>query len=202
MAVRATGVGLAALGLLMGLAWGNMALAQDLPPPRSAILTLDQDALFERTKFGQALVAAAEQEAEALKTENRNIDAALEAEERALTDRRASLPLADFRVLADAFDTKVKSLRAAQDAKSVAFSAKRDAEQQRFVRTVGPIIGDYMVAQGAVAIVNKAAIVVSLGAVDITDEVIAKIDEKLGDGASSPVIPAAIPPTDGAPTTP
>lgn len=195
---RRIGCGLAvAVGLL-----ASPFFAQDLPQPRSAILTLDQDALFARTKFGKALIAAVDQEAAALKAENRSIDAALEVEERSLTDRRAAMALTDFRVLADAFDNKVEALRAAQDAKSVAFIAKRDGAQQRFFQAVAPIIGDYMVAQGASAIVNKAAIVVSLGSIDITDEVIAQIDEKLGDGAGTPLIPGIVPQNDGAPVTP
>lgn len=185
------------LGLLSPPLW-----AQDVSQPRSAILTLDQDALFARTKFGKALITAAEQEATALKAENRSIDATLEAEERSLTDRRAGLPLAEFRVLADAFDNKVEGLRAAQDAKSAAFSAKRDLAQQQFFQAVAPIIGDYMVAQGASAIVNKAAIVVSLGSIDITDEVIVQIDAKLGDGAATPLIPGVVPQNDGAPVAP
>ena len=177
-------------------------LAQDANPVRSAILTIDQDALFQRTLFGKAMTAAAEQEAEALKQENRRIDAELEAEERALTDRRAGMPLAEFRALADAFDNKVEALRTAQDAKSAAFIAKRDSTQQKFFQTVAPMIGDYMVQQGASAIVSQAAIVVSLGAIDITDEVIAQIDEKLGDGSTVPALPGVRPQNDAVPAAP
>lgn len=173
--------------------------AQESGPPISAILTIDQDALFKETLFGKAMIAAADKEAEALKVENRSIDTALEAEERGLTDRRQGMPLAEFRTLADAFDAKVRALRTAQDAKSEAFLAKREAAQQQFFQTVAPLIGDYMVERGASAIVSQAAIVVSLGAIDITDEVIARIDAKLGDGS---VVPGSVPKEEGAPATP
>ena len=181
-------------GLLLALTLGQTApgFAQSADAARPAILTLDQDALFARSKFGQALTRDFEAEAEALKAQSRDIDTRLEAEERALTDRRATLPPAEFRPLAEAFDQKVEALRAAQDAKARAFAQKRDEGKARFIQIVGPILGDYMVAQGAFAIVNRAAIVVSLGAIDITDEVIAEIDAKLGDGST---LPAPLAPT-------
>ena len=189
------------LAVVLGLL-AAPAVAQDPSQPRSAILTIDQDALFQRTLFGKAMLAADEQEAAALKAENRRIDAALEAEERSLTDRREGIPLVEFRALADAFDNKVEALRTAQDAKSAAFIARRDGARQQFFQKVAPMIGDYMVEQGASAIVNQAAIVVSLGAIDITDEVIARIDELLGDGVTKPMVPKVAPPGAVAPVAP
>lgn len=192
-------------GLIVALAAAPVD-AQDVPQPqppqRSAILTLDTDALYARTRFGKALRAATDQEAEALKAESRRIDASLETEERALTDRRAGMTQAEFRPLAEAFDKKVEALRTGQEEKSRVFAAKRDTAQQQFLQAVAPILGDYMVAQGAAAIVDKAAIVVSLGAIDITDEIIAQIDLKLGDGAATPLKPGVVPLNDGTPATP
>lgn len=185
MAGRWAGIGLA---LALGLA--GPVLAQTATDIRPSILTVDQDALFARSKFGQALTLAIDAEAEALKSESRDIDTQLEAEERALTERRATMTPADFRPLAEAFDKKVEALRAGQDAKARAFAQKRDEGKTRFIQAVGPILGDYMVQQGAYAIVNRAAIVVSLGTIDITDEVILQIDAKLGDGTALPVDPA------------
>ncbi len=196
---------LAGLGLALVPGLAGPALAQTpaivQPPPavRSAILTVDQDALFARSRFGQALTHAYETEAEALKVENRDIDAKLEIEERALTDRRPTMTPEAFRPLAEAFDKKVESLRSAQDAKARAFGQRRDDGRKRFIQAVGPIMGDYMVQQGAFAIVDRAAIVVSLGAIDITEEVLAAIDAKLGDGSSLPVDPAPAAPTTPAP---
>lgn len=194
-----------ALALALGLA--GPALAQtpaivQAPAVKSVILTVDQDALFARSKFGQALTHAYETEAEALKAENRDIDTQLETEERDLTARRPTMAPEAFRPLAEAFDKKVESLRSAQDAKARAFAQRRDDGRKRFIQTVGPIMGDYMVQQGAFAIVDRAAIVVSLGAIDITEEVIAAIDAKLGDGSTLPADPTPPAPETPAPETP
>ena len=192
----------AGIGLALGLWLAAPAFAQTTPEVRPSILTVDQDALFAGSQFGQALTRAFEAEAEQLKAESTNIDTQLGREERDLTERRATMTSAEFRPLAEAFDKKVTALRVAQDAKARALAQKRDDGKNRFIQTVGPILGDYMVKQGAFAIVNRAAIVVSLGTIDITDEVIAEIDAKLGDGSVLPADPPADPPLVPAPPAP
>lgn len=168
---------------------------------KTAIVTLDQDQLYLGTQYGRALQTKFEAESKALLAENRKIDAALEAEERELTDRRATMTAEEFRPLGDAFDKKANDLRKAQDAKSTDLAKSRDADRQAFFQAVAPILGDYMVERGAVAILDKSAIVVSLGSIDITKEVIARIDERLGDGTTPPApVPAPKPTPAPAPT--
>ena len=106
-----------------------------------------------------------------------------------MSQATATMTAQAFRPLAEAFDKKANELRTAQDAKSNALAKSRDADRQAFFQAVAPILGDYMVERGAVAILDKSAIVVSLGAIDITKEVIIRIDTKLGDG-SKPAAPA------------
>lgn len=183
-----------ALALALAAGCAGPMLSQSVVQ-KSAVVTLDQERLLTETVFGRALQADLEADSAALLAENRKIDAALEAEERELTDRRSSMDAASFRVLASAFDKKANDLRSAQDAKSRDLTRKRDEDRQRFFSTIAPILGDYMVERGAVAILNKAAIVVSLGSIDITEGVIARIDERLGDGSLPLVQPAPVMPT-------
>jgi Skp family chaperone for outer membrane proteins len=163
--------------------------AQTPAMPGSAVVTLDQERLLKDTKFGAALAQAFDADTQALVAENRKIDADLEAEERDLTEKRKTMPAADFRILADAFDKKANELRDAQEAKSRELTRRRDADRNWFFQNIAPILGDYMVERGAVAILDKAAVVVSLGSIDITDGAIQRIDEKLGDGSSLPAMP-------------
>lgn len=177
-----------AAGLIMALllAVCPQVMAAQSVVEKTAIVTLDQDQVYLGTKYGRALQAKFEAESAALLAENRKIDSALEAEERALTDRRATMTAQDFRPLAEAFDNKANELRKAQEAKATTLAKARDADRQEFFQAVAPILGDYMVERGAVAILDKSAIVVSLGAIDITKEVIARIDTRLGDGKTPP----------------
>jgi Skp family chaperone for outer membrane proteins len=169
------------LALAMAVQPGGLS-AQSPELPKSSIVTLEPDQLFSGTRYGRALQKLLEDEAEALTAENRKIDAALEAEERDLTDRRATLKPEDFRPLADAFDVKANDLRTAQEAKSRELVRLRETQRQDFFRNIGPVIGDYMVQRGAVAVLDKSTVIVSLGSIDVTQDVIAMIDARLGDG--------------------
>jgi Skp family chaperone for outer membrane proteins len=158
------------------------AVAQGTAVTPSALVVIDPDQLYLGTLYGRALQADIEAEASALSAENRKIDAALEAEERDLTDKRSTMTADAFRPLADAFDTKANDLRNAQEAKTRELTRRRDTLRQEFFSQIGSIIGDYMVERGAVAVLDKSTVIVSLGSIDITSEVIARIDERLGDG--------------------
>ena len=157
---------------------------------QSTILTLDQEALFSRSLFGKALRSQIAKDASLAEAETRKIDADLEVEERALTEKRANMPVDQFRLLADAFDTKVKNLRAEREAAAAALRDKESAARQKFVTAVTQIIGDYMVKRGATAIVDKKAIIVSLVSIDVTTDIVALIDQKLGDGTATPATAA------------
>ena len=187
-----------ALALILAAGCAGPLLAQSVVQ-KSAVVTLDQERLFTGTLYGRALQTTFEAESAALLAENRKIDAALEAEERALTDKRGTMDAAGFRPLAEAFDKKANDLRRAQDVKSRDLTRRRDEDRQNFFAAIAPILGDYMVERGAVAILDKAAIVVSLGSIDITEGAIARIDERLGDGSKAAAEPVTEPAPDLAP---
>lgn len=193
----------AALILMAGMAGGQTVPdpAPAATPVPSTILTLDQEALFSRSQFGQTLRAAIAKEFSVVEAETRRIDAELEVEERDLTQKRATMPADQFRQLADAFDTKVKNLRIEREAAATALRDKEAAARLQFVDTVKQIIGDYMVQRGATAIVDKKVIIVQLSSIDITADIVALIDQKLGDGTAVPVTPPPTPPA-SPPATP
>lgn len=179
-------------GLLVAMALAGPLAAQEAPAVVQApILMLDRDRLFAETLYGRAVEAQFQAESETLIAENLRLEQALETEERALTDKRATLPPEEFQTLAAAFDTKTEEIRAAQDAKSRAITSKREQDQQRFLQAAIPVLGDLMRDAGAVAIFDQNTVILSLRGVDITDAAIARIDAVLGDGSTPPVTEAA-----------
>ena len=190
--------GLTAGAVLVALA-GPLA-AQDPPrlpvdpgtqlPVQSPVLILRQDELFERSAFGRASLVRIEEANRALLAENRQIEAALEAEERDLTQRRSGLPAAEFRALAEAFDTKVEGIRAAQEAKGRAIARSRDEDRQKFFSAVVPILAEIMREAGAAVILDDAAVILSFDRVDITALAVARIDAAIGAGESLAPAPA------------
>lgn len=161
-------------------------VAQEPDILRAPVLMLDRNRLFTESVFGKAAEERFQTESKALIAENLQLEQALEAEERSLTDQRATLDSEAFQALATAFDEKTEAIRAAQDAKSRAITAKRDEDRQRFLQAAVPVLGELMRESGAVAIFDKDMVILSLRGVDITDEAITLIDAALGDGSALP----------------
>ena len=183
------------LGLARAFGWAvalvfcllsGAGLAQDAPAAPAAtspILILDQNALYERSLYGKSLRARIAEDVAKLEAESRSKEAELEAEERDLTEKRAQMSAEDFAPLAAAFDAKAQAMRAENAAAIDALRAKDAEGRKEFFITASEVLGDFMVEQGASAIVDKGAVIVSLRGLDVTDAVIARIDAVLGDGS-------------------
>ncbi|NNF72087.1 MAG: OmpH family outer membrane protein [Rhodobacteraceae bacterium] len=171
--------GLAALTATAGVAQTEFARPQP-------VVTIDPERLFSETAYGQRVLDAVEARSAELVRENRRIEAELIAEERSLTDQRPTLPIEEFRALADAFDEKVQRIRAEQDAKTREVQTLREAEQQRFFTEIAPVLSILLHQRGADVVIDRRSVFLSSGRVDITDDAIAIIDARLGDGASDP----------------
>ncbi|BAQ69239.1 outer membrane chaperone Skp [Rhodovulum sulfidophilum] len=181
------------LAAMLGLAASGASAQEGRTVFVSPILTLDQDRLFEDSKAGQAVDEQLEAATAALAAENRRIEAELVAEERALTERRATLPPDQFRPLAEAFDHKVETIRATQDRKARELGQQREEKRQDFFRKALPLLAGIVRERGAVAVLARDAVVLSAGQVDITDEAIKLLDERVvftPDDGPSPDAPA------------
>lgn len=172
-------------------AWAQIAavlvaalfVAQAAPAQQSAqVLTIDQDRLFAETDFGDRVAASLAEEANALSTENRRIEAELTVEERELTELRPTLSLEEFQALANAFDEKVQQIRIEQDAKSRELQAKTEERRQQFFTQIVPILGQIVRERGALVIMNRRDVFLSADSIDITEEAISRINASLGDG--------------------
>lgn len=181
---------LAVLALLLV----SPALAQQAPEGRgpvvlvSPVLTVEQERLFGESAWGKRVSAEFRASLAALEAENQRIAEGLTAEEKALTERRTSMRPEDFRVEADAFDARVTGIRRAQDAKSRDISRAAEAERAAFYEAALPVMGAVMAQRGAVAILERKAVFLAAEAIDVTDDLVARIDATLGAG------PEAAPP--------
>lgn len=179
--------------LLVTLALCPVTAAAQQASATPQVLTLDQDGFFTGSAFGKASLAREAAETRALEAENTRIEQALIVEEQDLTERRATLPVDEFAALARDFDARVEQIRTDQDAKARAVSRRRDEDRQRFLQAAVPVLGSLLSEQGAVAILDKNAIILSLTAIDVTDAAISKVDAALGDGSAQLPDPPAQP---------
>lgn len=188
----------AALGLAGGLVgWGALAQTsmQTFDTGEGAfslgigtlLVTLDQERLFEASAFGSRVDDSLTEATRQLTSENREIESMLTAEEAALTEKRATLPVDEFRALADDFDTRVERLRRQQEDRARALGIWRDIEQQRFFKAAVPVLMQLLRDTGAVAIIDSRAILLALEESDLTAPAIARMNALLGDGADDAV---------------
>lgn len=151
---------------------------------QSLILTVAPDALYAQSDFGQRIVREIEAESVEIAAENRRIEAELTTEERALTELRDSLAPADFRARAEAFDEKVQRLRREQDEKARAVSQRNDEARRALLTAAQPILQQLMIESGAVAVLDRRGILLSVDSVDITDQAIQRVNAEFGAGAA------------------
>jgi len=192
----------AVLAAAFWLACVGAGLAQDsgiapAPDLSGKVLVLDQDRLFQLSRFGQASIARSNETARQLEAENARILAGLIAEEQSLTTQRTTLPSEEFSQLAEAFDAKAERIRREQDAKLSALVAARDADRAAFLGTVGPVLVALLRETGASAIIDASAVVLFSPDFDITDEAILRVDRELSALPAPPADPAT-PPVPGA----
>lgn len=153
------------------------------PVLRGGVLTIDPDRLFAQSLFGKRVLADAQSQTEALAAENRQIEAQLTAEEKDLTAKRPTMSPQDFRVEADAFDARVQDIRKQQDAKERALKGIVTKGREAFFNAARPELGRLMLGRGAVAILDRRSLFLSVAVIDVTDAAIAAIDSAIGDGA-------------------
>lgn len=161
---------------VIGLGATSGAAQESDQNTRQAILTIDQDRLFQETGLGTRSAQAIETEVQALAAENAEIEAELIKREQDLTLRRPTLPADEFRTLADAFDADVQRIRNAQDEKARELNRLREAARQEFFSDVADIIYGIVRERGALVVLDRRDVFLSADSVDITEEAIARVN--------------------------
>lgn len=156
---------------------GQGAGAQQTP-----ILTIDLTRLRFETLYGQAINAQLQKLTDELRSENDALQTSLEQEEREIKERRDSLPLQEFRVLAEEFDIKTTKIRTEQRNKLRALSDRRAEFDTKFIDDIRPVLQDLMAEKQAYVIFDENAAFIAIPSTDITAEAVVKINVVLGPG--------------------
>ena len=173
----------------LGLSFGSTAPeagagAQEAARQPGSLLVIDRERVLAESERGRALLAELDADGQALADENREIEARLRAEERALTERRPEMEPEAFRAEADAFDARVQEIRAAQADKGRELIARREAQQRRFWDEAVPVLAEILRERGAVVVLERDGVFLSSDSADITAQAIARIDAAEGGGSS------------------
>ena len=179
------GLVIAALAGIVGAAPLSPARAQNVGIVQSDILVVDPERLFELTELGRAMAAEHQAAREDLAARNRKLESELEAEERRLTELRATTDPEEFSRMADAFDMRVQELRS--DSERRVRDLERDREEMPlvFLRRVEPVLLDVMRDARAEVILNARTVLYRTGSVDITEVAAQRIDAAVGTGTDA-----------------
>lgn len=148
----------------------------------SALLVVDQDALFQRSQWGLRVQAEVAAEAERIQAENERLAQQLADEEAALTAARAGMDAAEFRRRAEAFDLRATEVRRERAEAVATLNAQAEADRTAFYQAALPVMGALMSERGAVAVLDRRTVFISVEEIDITQALIARLDDSLGDG--------------------
>lgn len=177
--MRAGLIVLVMIGLLAGPGGPR---AQQLGVVQSDVLVIDIERLLAETVYGKRLQSEIETARDQLIARNDRIAAELEAEERALTEKRASTPPATFRDMADDFDSKVTELRRESDQLSRELERRRELAPIQFMRVVQPVLSEVLQEADAVVLMDVRSVLLRADVADVTDLAIARIDTRIGKG--------------------
>lgn len=179
-------LGLLCLALVSWLGAAGMVPAQQAEPAPATqavpVLTLDWEQLFDATQWGNRIKSELTEASRALNAENNRVADDLVAEEKALTERRATMAAADFRAEADAFDERATAIRKAQQAKAQALTQSFEAARGEFFNAVAPLLDEILTRRGAVVVLDRRVIIRGLAQADITAELAERADAELGTG--------------------
>ena len=165
------------------------------------VLTLDQDALYLNSQWGQRVQADLERQGREIAAENDRLEKQFADEERELTQLRATLPPEEFGQRADAFDTRVVEVRRERANAARELQTRANEERGTFFRAALPVLAAMMRERGAVAVLDRHSVFVAADSIDVTEALIQRLDAAIGagPGAVAPV-PEAVPAPSPAPS--
>lgn len=156
-----------------------MTAAQEVARPLPPVLVVNLDRLYAESKTGEDIRAALDALEREAQLENDKLVAELIAEEQDLARRRPDMEVADFRAEAAAFDAKAQRIRAERDAKEREIAQARTDAVIQFRDQARGIVGQVMLERNGIVVLDSRTVFIALSAVDITLDVIARLDANL-----------------------
>ncbi|RPE71473.1 periplasmic chaperone for outer membrane proteins Skp [Pacificibacter maritimus] len=139
------------------------------------VIAFDRSRVLAESALGKQLNAELEKEQAKILAENDEISAALEEEERDLSNLKPTISAEDFALRAEAFDRKVTAIRAEQKRKSEAVQLMFDQGTKQFEDNLNQVLSEIAREVGAVAVFERAQIYMMSGTIDVSNEAIRRL---------------------------
>ena len=171
-------------------------------PAAMGVLVLDVDQAYVSSAWGKRAQADIEAAAREIEAENARMEDQLVGEEQALAAERDSLNPADFRQKAEAFDTRAQTIRRDRRQAAVDLGNRAQADRNAFVDASLPVIAGIMQERAAGLVLDRRQVLAAANAVDVTQDLVERMDQQVGDGGQLPDVPPADVTEDRAGTVP
>lgn len=146
---------------------------------QTSILTIDSERVFAMSDYASQLRAPLNISRSELAQENQRLILELEEEEQKLTELRNQVSREEFQKMAEAFDQKVKSIRAEQDRKEATLERGAVEVRTEFFNSIRPIISQIMAERQAEILMERSAVIWTIPEANITNSVIERIDAQM-----------------------
>lgn len=114
-------------------------------------------------------------------------------EEQALAVERDRTAPAEFRQKAEAFDIRAQTVRRERRQAAVDLGNRAQADRNAFVEATLPVIAAIMQEREAGLVLDRRQALAAVSAIDITQDLVERMDATIGDGGALPELP---PPSD------
>lgn len=155
----------------------------DLP---HVVLVLDVDQAYETSAWGGRAKVDIEAAAREIEAENKRLEAQLTAEEQALTAERATLAPDAFRKKAEEFDARAQQIRRERADAVRDLGSRAEADRNAFLNAALPVVTMLMQERQAAVVLDRRQALLAVTAVDITAQLVERMDETVGAGAGLP----------------
>ena len=171
------------ISLVLALFSVTGVTAQEEQFEQYPIVTVDRVRLVRESNYGKRLFSELNENMRALQIENNQIEAELSSEEMALRDKRKEMEPDAFRELAADFDQRVNRIRQERKDLEDTILQENNRSQVQLIQTAAPYMFEIMTQHGAVAVLERSTVVLDLASIDITDQVIERMNLEIGDGS-------------------
>ncbi|MEL6677758.1 MAG: OmpH family outer membrane protein [Pseudomonadota bacterium] len=169
----------------LALLGAGPVLGQD----RAIVLLVDPERVLQTSEFGRSVLDQIALRRRGLLAETEAISSAFELEERELTNLRETLSRQGFQELADDFDARVRKARSDQDLKAAELTRWAESRRRAFFAALNDVYAVVLRTRGASAILDIRTVILADQSLDVTSEVIERVDAARARALDGPPTP-------------
>tara|TARA_R110000824_G_scaffold3234_4_gene15225 strand:- start:139712 stop:140314 length:603 start_codon:yes stop_codon:yes gene_type:complete len=145
----------------------------------AVILIVDSESVYAQSKVGQSIRTQFQEQAKKLQAESAKTESALQADDKKLGEERALLSPEDFQKKAQALQKRVMEYQQSMQEKGQALQLGVKQAENKVGAAMQPIFADVMREKGATVLLDQQVVLAGGSDLDITAEVLKRLNEKM-----------------------